>query len=216
MKGMRKRDLLIALALAASFGLAVVLFGAIGLASTGGAGHERYVSARYGFSVPVPAGWHRARARLVPNLLDPREILSLGNFGMRVGGGGNCGREPAAAIDAMKPGDALVTVQEVGVFAGLRSHLRHDFPPRADRSVLAGKLRTGAFLGDSRTAGAMRYEKLAFSESGRAFEALVYVDGPPTPALRRGLGAILAGLRFRPGSWGRFHGDEIGPGPGRQ
>jgi hypothetical protein len=208
---MKRRDLLTALALVVAFGLAVVLFDAIGSASTGGPGSGRYTSGRYGFSVPVPAGWHRSHPRLVPKLLDPREILSLGNFGMRVGGGGNCGREPKAAIDAMKPGDALVTVQEVAVFPKLRSHLRQNFSARPRRFGL-DELQGGAWLGDSRTAGPMRYAKLVFSDRGRAFEALVYVDGPPGLALRREVEAILGGLRFQPGSWRRFHGDELDSG----
>jgi len=206
---MRKRDLLTALAIVTAVGLAAVLCGAIGFASTAGpVGGPRYSSERYGFSVPVPGGWHRSRARLVPHLLDPREIVSLGNFGMRVGGGGNCGREPSAAIERMRRGDALVTIQEVGVFAKLRSHLRRNFPARPRR--FEEDLRPAAFLGDSKTAGPMRYAKLAFSDRGRAFEALLYVDGPPTPALRSAIAAILDGLRFQAGSWERFHGDEGG------
>jgi hypothetical protein len=204
----RKRNLLAALGIVTALGLAVALFGAIGFASTAGpAGGVRYSSERYGFSVPVPGGWHRSWGRLVPHLLDPREIVSLGNFGMRIGGGGNCGTEPSAAIERMRRGDALVTIKEVGVFAKLRPHLRRSFPARPRR--FDEDLRPAAFLGDSKTAGPMRYEKLVFSDSGRAFEALLYVDGPPTPAMRADIGTILDGLRFQPGSWERFHGGEF-------
>ena len=44
----------------------------------------------------------------------------------------------------------------------------------------------------------MRYTKLVFSARGRAFEALVYIDGAPKPALRSEVEAILDGLRFQP------------------
>jgi hypothetical protein len=194
---MKRRDLLTALAILAVFGLGVILFDQIGFASAGGPGPDRYRSERYGFSVPVPAGWHRSRSRLVPELLDPREIVSLGNFAMRAGGGGNCGREPKAAISAMRPGDALVSLQEVAVHPRLRSHLPQHFPARPGRFSL-DDLRGGAWLGDSKTAGPMRYTKLVFSARGRAFEALVYIDGAPTPALRSEVEAILDGLRFQP------------------
>jgi hypothetical protein len=192
---MRRRDLLIAFLIVLVFALTAALCGAVGLASTGASRPERYSSSRFGFSLPVPDGWHRSRTRLVA-LLDPREIVSLGNFAMRVGGGGDCGREPSAAIDAMRPGDALLTIQEVAVSAGLRPHLRHNFPPRPRR--FDGELEPRAYLGSRRTAGSMRYEKLAFSAHGRAFEALVYVEGPPTPALRADLAEILDGLRLGP------------------
>jgi hypothetical protein len=33
----------------------------------------------------------------------------LGTFAMPVGGGGNCGREPIAAIERMETGNALVS-----------------------------------------------------------------------------------------------------------
>jgi hypothetical protein len=176
-----------------------------GASSAGDAGTARYASPRYGLSVTVPAGWHRARARLVPKLLAPREVVSLGNFGMRVGGGGNCGREPAASISRMRAGDALVSLQEVPVFPRLRAHLRRAFPPLPRQFGFADLRRVP---GPGGGAEAVRAATLAFSGEGRAFEALVYIAGPATPLLRADVGAILGGLRLRPGSWSRFHGDE--------
>ncbi len=123
-----------------------------------------------------PAGWHESRARLVPELLMPREVVSVGNFAMRPGGGGNCGREPSASIRRMRPGDALVTVQEYEVTARMRSHFRRTYPaglPRLDGSTLSPPVGT-----DRAAVGAVRYATIPFSIGGRAFEALVYADAP--------------------------------------
>jgi hypothetical protein len=176
-----------------------------GGASPGGdGGAPRYRNVRYGLSVTIPPRWHRSRARLVPELLAPREVVSLGNFGMRVGGGGNCGREPAASIARMRPGDALVSLQEAPVHPRLRLHLRRNYPPLPPHFRVSD-LRRVPGAGPS----GVRLATLAFSDDGRAFEALVYVDGAAAPALRADIDSIFDGLRFRPGSWDRFHGDEL-------
>jgi hypothetical protein len=47
----------------------------------------------------------------VRNLINPREIATLGTGPLPRGGGGNCGRYPAAAMVAMGPGDRLISVQ---------------------------------------------------------------------------------------------------------
>lgn len=59
----------------------------------------------------IPPNWRVAPKQLVPQMLDPREVVSLGTGPLRVGGGGNCGRYPAAALRAMTAGDTLITVQ---------------------------------------------------------------------------------------------------------
>jgi hypothetical protein len=192
---MSRRDALIALGLALAIAAAVALSGPAGLAATGSGG-DRVSSSRYAYSAAVPEGWHRSRARLVPDLLMPREIVSLGNFPMRVGGGGDCGREPSASIRAMRPGDALLTVQEVAVTPRLRPRLPRLFPPRSPNLGLASA-RGAAWRGTPATAGPIRYAKILFGESGRAFEALAYVDGS-SPLLRRQVEGALEGLRFGP------------------
>ncbi len=58
-----------------------------------------------------PPGWTVASKRLVPNMLDPREVVSLGTGSLPPGGGGKCGRYPAAALQALRRGDVLITVQ---------------------------------------------------------------------------------------------------------
>jgi hypothetical protein len=112
---------------------------------------------------------------------------------MAVGGGGNCGREPLAAIHRMRPGEALLSIQEYAVGALLSGHLARNFPPGPPR-LGSEAFRRGPLRGAMGTpiAGAT----IPFSEGGRAFDALVYFAGVPTPGQRLQLDAILAGLRF--------------------
>lgn len=136
----------------------------------------------------LPDGWRRSQTRLVPKLLMPREFVSIANFGMAVGQGGDCGREPVAAIRRMEPGDALITLQEYRVTAGMRSHLNRNFPP-PPLNLDFGSLRRSPLSGAGGTpvAGVT----IPFGDGGRAFDALVYVAGRPTATLRSEIDAIL-------------------------
>jgi len=193
---------LLAVAVAA---FAIALAGAVRSASTNdAAGQARYTSERYGFSTPVPAGWQRARARLVPKLLSPREILSLGTFAMPIGGGGDCDREPIAAIERMETGDALVSIQEYALNGAMRARTgtRSAPAPRLE-SVKELTLRKQAHRrGERIPAGqALWSTTLPFSDYGRWFDALIYVKGDPTPARLREIQSILDRLRFRGGTY---------------
>jgi hypothetical protein len=132
----------------------------------------------------------------------PREVLSVGTFPMAAGGGGNCGREPVVAIRRMRPGDALISIQEYTVTAPMRPLATGSFPPKSEVLGLRG-LRFGRIAiapGPSRHPGVpVTFGTIPFSESGRAFDALVYFRGRPTAALRRAASRSLADLRFGPG-----------------
>jgi hypothetical protein len=145
------------------------------------------------------AAWRRSTERLVPGLAMPREVLSVGTFPMPVGGGGNCGREPVAAIRRMRPGDALISIQEYAVTARMRTHLTRSFPPKSRRLGLEG-LRFGRLAsepGDPGDRGVpVTRGTIPFSEAGRAFDALVYFRGHPSEGLRSAAARVLAGLRF--------------------
>ena len=165
-------------------------------ASDGGGERARTVlSDRYDLFLALPSGWHASRARLVTKLLVPREVVSVGTFGMAPGGGGYCGREPARAIGRMRPGDALVSVQEYSVGRRLRRRLGSNF---ADGPRLGGLSRAeGAYPGGFATAPVYT-ASIPFRDAGRAFDALVYFRGRPTQAARGQVAAILAGLDFGP------------------
>ncbi len=177
-----------------------IVSGATGRPSVGGDHPSGSVhsNGRLAFELPLPAHWRIAPRALVDTLLMPREALSVGTFAMPVGGGGNCGREPIAALRAMKPGDALITVQEYEVTRGLRRHLEINFPPKGERAGLAG-LRFG-FVAEAGPGPGVpaAHTTISFSESGRAFDALVYFRGRPTPGLRRQAARVVSGLSFGP------------------
>jgi hypothetical protein len=136
----------------------------------------------------LPAGWHRSSARLV-DLLMPRERISVGTFPMAVGGGGNCGREPVASIRRMRRGDALVSIQEYVVTEKMRRHLTQTFTARP-----AVRLRGLRDELESARGGPIYRATIPFSVRGRAFDALVYTAGRPSPRLRGQIESILAGL----------------------
>lgn len=167
--------------------------------SSGGASDLRaFENERYGFSASLPPGWHRAEKRLVPRLILPREILSVGTAPMPVGQGGNCGREPIASIRRLRPGDALITIQEYAVTERMRSTLSRSFSPR-------GRLSRGDLF-EYFVPGLPRGVKVAhgtihFGEHGRAFDALVYVRGALTPGIMGEVRSILAGIRFERGTF---------------
>lgn len=192
---------------ATAAGLAILALAGPGLLGTvvsGSGSSPRAVgSERYSFQGRLPPGWQRSDARLVP-LLMPREVLSVGTFPMPVGGGGNCGREPVAAIRRMRRGDALVSIQEYAVTARMRPHLARSFPPKSHQLGLP-RLRFGRLAsapGDPGDPGVpVTWGTIPFSEAGRAFDALVYFRGRPSEELRDAASRVLAELVFEKLTW---------------
>lgn len=201
----RGRTTIVAAAILAALP-ALALSGAIGSASRPQAARDDFVNREFGFSARLPSGWSRSAERLVPNLGIPREILSAGTFAMPVGGGGNCGREPIVAIDRMRPGDALVSIQEYALSPRMRSGLARTFPALATYSSV-GQLRLrrhprapGARIPASRALW-LWSATLPFRDHGRGFDALVYLKGPRSRERLEQVIAILAGLDFQPGTY---------------
>jgi hypothetical protein len=64
-----------------------------------------------GFSVRYPKEWYLADERLTPNLGDPREILSVGTYRLRVGGE-RCAHFPVYALEDLGSDDAFISVFE--------------------------------------------------------------------------------------------------------
>jgi hypothetical protein len=182
--------------------VALVAAGLLGAGVSGSASSTRtFSSERHSVEGTLPVGWQRSDSRLVP-LLMPREILSVGTFPMPAGGGGNCGREPVAAIARMEPGDALVSIQEYTVTAAMRERLQAGAgPPSLHAGAGAMTLRRQSLLSAERGRDRppLWSTTLPFSSHGRWFDALVYVRARPTPERLRQVRTILEGLRFRAG-----------------
>jgi hypothetical protein len=176
--------------------------------STSERGPRTYTSERYGYSLALPAGWQRAPRRLVPRLLDPREILSIGTFLMPVGGGGNCGREPVAALVRMEPGDVLVTFQEDAETRAMKRRLRYEPLPSLHKSLSEFTLRRELHAPSEHVSAAqvIWYGQLNFLARDRWFGALVYVKGRPRPDRTRQVHRILSGIHFDAGTFVRAPG----------
>lgn len=192
--------------------LAVALSDAIGSASDQDRSRDAFgsgfVSDRFGFAGSLPDGWARSAERLVPLLL-PKEILSVGTGPMPTGGGGNCSREPVAAIARMRPGDILVSIQEYAVTRRMRARMAETYPPLSAYSH-AGRLglrryasvrlnRAPAIPRARPPAGRYWSATLPFRDSGRVFDALVYLRGRRSADRLAQIVSMLSGLEFRPG-----------------
>jgi hypothetical protein len=188
--------------------VALALSGAAESAPDGSASQGRFSSQRFAFSGSLPQGWSRSPKRLVPQLM-PREVLSVGTAPMPVGGGGDCGREPVAAIARMGPGDALLSVQEYVVTARMRSRLGDTYPLLSTYSS-PDRLGLRSYAGGRSKALSASQEQspapqdrrhwsatLPFRDQGRVFDALVYVKGPPSVERLEQVVSILGDLDFR-------------------
>lgn len=152
----------------------------------------RITDVRHGYSVALPAGWYRARRNLTPQLLDPREILSVATYPLRYERRARCRIPgcPTPALNGFRATDILMSIQE-------RVHAR-----TATEDVAIDLERRQAGLGagpGSCTRGRVAwYAFEAFAEAGRSLYVLVVV-GKRAPA-RAGadLKRLLGSLRFGP------------------
>jgi hypothetical protein len=181
----------------AALALAVAGCGAVSVAATGPDRTGRGDGVRY----TIPAGWHAASASLTPHLSNPREVLSVGTGALPAGG--SCAQFPSATLAAMRPTDALVTVQErVGSFRG--------FPARPKRFSLGSPdtSEAQACAGGNRS---MHTYWFSFRQGGRGFHVLVAIGVSAPPARVREALAVLDSLRVTPRRPVRIDGDDAIP-----
>ena len=148
-----------------------------------------YRSEDYHFSVRYPSDWYRAEESLTPNLLDPKEILSLGTYPLRPGGD-RCSHFPVQALEDLGPTDAFLSIQERTDPPAGR------YPPRPRPFELPAdppSSEAGMFC----VADAPRFEDwVPFSDGERAFYLIVTLGQEISEETRRQTAEILESVRF--------------------
>jgi hypothetical protein len=171
-----------------------VLAGCGGDPATGAGRVIRGDGARY----VLPAGWHAASRSLTPHLSNPVELLSAGTG--RLPPGGRCAHMPSAALQAMRPQDVLVTVQE-------RIGSTSSFPPRPAHFRATGDTRSEA-LGCAGAHPTFSSYWFGFRDGGRGFHVLVAVGRGASPARTKRAFALLDSLRIASRRPVRLDGDD--------
>ncbi len=144
---------------------------------------------RHGYSVALPAGWYRAARNLTPNLVDPREILSVATYPLRYKARARCRIPgcPTPALNGFRATDILMSIQE-------RTHAR-----RATKDVAFDLERRQVVRGG--TGNCARglvawYAFDDFAEAGRSLYVLVVVGKHAPATARADLRRVLNSLRF--------------------
>jgi len=148
-------------------------------------------SSRWGYSVEIPAGWHRAE-RSLSNLTDPVEILVAATYEPRVGGQ-DCGPLEFGGFDARQ---VLVTVLERGLDPGSEWT---DFPPRpAHFEFESGMTSEFADCVRDRQDIPLRDHWFRFTDAGRHFHVLVVIGADAPHEAADAAYRMLDSLRFDP------------------
>jgi hypothetical protein len=179
--------------------------------ANGSVGWTTFRDRAHAFTVELPSAWKRAPSPLVTSRGDPSEILSLGSGPMPVGGGGECGFYPAAAMAAMGPRDVLISIKEDRArlkpkllrFVPLRPrHFQVRYRPR-----LPGDSQPWQRYGEMNRPGEIRsdglsphaaWTELLFRQHGRSFRALVAIGIKASGQKREQAHRTLDSLRLRP------------------
>jgi hypothetical protein len=132
-----------------------------------------------------------ASESLTPKLSNPVEILAAGTAGDLRPGGEACAHVPVAALEALGPDDAFVTVQE--------RYGETDFPDRPERFSLTGRVEHGDAATCARGEAELEEYWFEFRDAGRGFHVLVAFGTEVTEARRAEALALLDSLRFEPG-----------------
>jgi hypothetical protein len=150
-----------------------------------------YVSARWGYSVLIPTGWHRAERPLTA-LTDPVETLVVATYPPS-SGSERCGPLAFGGFDA---NEALVTVLERGLDPESEWP---DFPPRPRHFAYeAGQ--TSEFTECLRTTEGIPLKDhwFRFTDAGRHFHVLVAIGAEAPSSAEADAYRLLDSLHFDP------------------
>jgi hypothetical protein len=140
-----------------------------------------------GLGVSYPSDWYRSEKRLTLNLQDPEEILSLGTYPLRPGGG-RCAHHPVNALEDLGPADAFVSVLErAAPFPAT------NYPARPSSFELPTDTGTNRFCVPS---NGRLDEWVSFGDKGRAFYLLVALGEAASEETKTELLTVLNSLSF--------------------
>jgi hypothetical protein len=150
---------------------------------------SRITDVRHGYSVALPAGWYRARRNLTPQLVEPREILSVATYPLRYMRRARCRIPgcPTPALNGFRATDILMSIQE-------RVHAR---TTAEDVAIDLKRRQTDRGGTGNCTRGRVAwYAFEAFAEAGRSLYVLVVVGKRAPARARADLRRLLRSLRF--------------------
>lgn len=153
----------------------------------------RVTDARHDYSVTLPEGWYRARRNLTPQLVEPREIMSVATYPLRYQRRAGCRIPgcPTPALNGFRATDILISIQE-------RVHARptpEDVPAHLQRR----RAGLGAGPGSCARGRVAWYAFEAFAEAGHSLYVLVVVGKRAAATERADLRRLLDSLHFSPG-----------------
>lgn len=151
-----------------------------------------------GYEVTFPSAWHRARENLTRRrLIDPREILTIATFPLRLRPGESCYPPfgaPVPSIDRLGPRDALISVQErIKIEEEVADNRPHGFSLRP----LELHYGPGASECARRRLGRVSFD--GFADQGRQFYAFVALGRAASPRTRNAVKRVLDSLVFEAG-----------------
>jgi len=160
--------------------------------ASGRQGAQMIRDVRRGYSLVLPAGWHRARRNLTPQLVEPREILSVATYPLRYHRRARCRIPgcPSPALNGFRATDILLSIQERA----------RGTPTTRNAAIELKPLRTPLRAGP-RSCTRRRVASYVFgdfSRAGRTLYVFAVVGKRASSGARLDLKRLLRSLRFSP------------------
>jgi hypothetical protein len=149
----------------------------------------RYANEEAGYIAKYPSRWYRAEERLTPELLDPVEVLAIGTYPLRPGGG-RCQHHPVNALVDFGPRDAFIALYERAAPFSASGYPKR---PKRLSFLLEDVSNSGRFC----VPDPERLDTwVSFRDGDRAFYLLVAIGKSASAETRAQLNTILDSLRL--------------------